>query len=49
MTAAAATPHTYAHLNETLAARLIERAGLRDIDDKVRAGERLSFDDGVRL
>ena len=29
--------------------RLVEVAGLRDIRDKVVAGERLSFDDGVRL
>ncbi len=40
---------TYAHLDESLAARLIERAGLGDIDAKVRNGERLSFEDGVRL
>jgi aminodeoxyfutalosine synthase len=28
---------------------LVERAGLRDLYDKVAAGERLTFDDGVRL
>ncbi len=38
-----------AHLDDGLAARLIERAGLGDIDRKVREGERLSFEDGVRL
>lgn len=39
----------YQHLPETLASRLIAEAGLGDIDQKVRAGERLSFEDGVRL
>jgi len=39
----------YAHLDESLAAKLIGRAGLGDIDAKVRNGERLSFEDGVRL
>jgi len=39
----------YAHLDESLAQKLIERAGLSDIDNKVRNGERLSFEDGVRL
>ena len=29
--------------------RLIEAAGLTDIHDKVRAGERLTYDDGLRL
>jgi len=29
--------------------RLVEAAGLRDIHDRIEAGERLSFDDGVRL
>ena len=29
--------------------RLIEAAGLADIQDKVRAGERLTYDDGLRL
>ena len=33
----------------TLAARALERAGLADLRDKVVAGDRLSFDDGVRL
>jgi aminodeoxyfutalosine synthase len=39
----------YAHLDESLAQKLIARAGLSDIDNKVRNGERLSFEDGVRL
>ncbi len=39
----------YAHLDESLAQKLIARAGLSDIDHKVRNGERLSFEDGVRL
>ena len=30
-------------------AAIIERAGLADIHDKVRAGQRLSADDGLRL
>jgi aminodeoxyfutalosine synthase len=42
-------PHAYAHLDDSLATSLIARAGLGDIDAKVRAGERLSFEDGVRL
>lgn len=36
-------------LDPVLARTLIERAGLCDIHDKVEAGERLSFEDGVRL
>ena len=36
-------------LDPALARTLIERAGLADIHDKVEAGERLSFEDGVRL
>ncbi len=40
---------SYAHLDDTVATRLIDQAGLGDIDSKVRAGERLSFEDGVRL
>ncbi|MCA8976246.1 MAG: aminofutalosine synthase MqnE [Planctomycetes bacterium] len=43
------TAHTYTHLDESLATALIHKAGLGDIDVKVRAGERLSFEDGVRL
>lgn len=39
----------YAHLDESLATRLIEQAGLGDIDQKARSGARLSFEDGVRL
>ena len=39
----------YAHLDESLATKLIERAGLGHIDAKVRNGERLSFEDGVEL
>lgn len=42
-------PHSDSHLDESLATRLIEQAGLGDIDRKVRAGQRLSFEDGVRL
>ncbi|GAB4150713.1 MAG: aminofutalosine synthase MqnE [Planctomycetota bacterium] len=38
-----------AHLDGEIASRLIAKAGLSDIDEKVRGGERLSFDDGVRL
>jgi aminodeoxyfutalosine synthase len=41
--------HRYSHLDESLATRLIERAGLGDLDARVRAGGRLSFEDGVRL
>ena len=41
--------HRYQHLDDDLAAKLIERAGLADIDRKVRAGERLSFDEGLFL
>ena len=39
----------YAHLDESLATDLIAKAGLGDIDARVRGGERLSFDDGLRL
>ena len=39
----------YAHLDDALAQKLIDRAGLGEIDRKVQAGERLSFDDGVAL
>ena len=39
----------YAHLDDSLAQKLIDRAGLGEIDRKVRNGERLSFDDGVTL
>ena len=39
----------YAHLDDSLAQKLIDRAGLGEIDKKVRAGERLSFEDGVTL
>ncbi|MEC7584187.1 MAG: radical SAM protein, partial [Planctomycetota bacterium] len=39
----------YAHLDDSLASTLIERAGLGDIDAKVQSGTRLSFEDGVRL
>ena len=39
----------YAALEPALARRLIERAELADLFDKVEAGERLSFDDGMRL
>jgi aminodeoxyfutalosine synthase len=42
-------PFAYAHLDESLATKLIARSGLADIDAKVRNGERLSFEDGVRL
>lgn len=42
-------PQTCTHLDDSLAGRLIERTGLGDIDAKVRSGERLSFEDGVRL
>jgi aminodeoxyfutalosine synthase len=41
--------HTYAHLDDTLAQKLIDRAGLGEIDRKAQNGERLSFDDGVAL
>ncbi len=41
--------YRYAHLDESLATKLIERAGLGDIDAKVRNTERLSLADGVRL
>jgi aminodeoxyfutalosine synthase len=40
---------TFVPLDDPLATDLIAKAGLHDIDQKVRAGERLSFDDGVRL
>jgi aminodeoxyfutalosine synthase len=33
----------YAHLDDSLATKLIEKAGLGDIDEKVRTGERLSL------
>ena len=39
----------YAHLDDSLAQQLIERAGLGAIDAKVRNGERLTFEDGVEL
>ncbi len=39
----------YNHLDETLATKLIQQAGLGDIDAKVRGGERLTLADGVRL
>ncbi|HEB51832.1 MAG TPA: aminofutalosine synthase MqnE [bacterium] len=41
--------HEYAHLDDSLAQKLIDRAGLGEIDRKARAGERLSFEDGVTL
>jgi len=44
-----ASTWAHAHLDESLATKLIARAGLGDIDAKVRSGERLSFDDGMRL
>ncbi|MBL8722705.1 MAG: aminofutalosine synthase MqnE [Planctomycetes bacterium] len=43
------TAFAYAHLDESLAQKLIDRAGLGDLDRKVQNGERLSFEDGVRL
>lgn len=43
------TSFAYQHLDADLATRLINRAGLGDIDAKVRDGARLSFEDGVRL
>lgn len=39
----------YEHLDPELADRLIARAGLDQIRAKVDAGERLAFDDGLRL
>ncbi|MEZ5964037.1 MAG: aminofutalosine synthase MqnE [Planctomycetota bacterium] len=39
----------YQHLDADLARDLVAKAGLGDLWDKVEAGERLSFDDGVRL
>jgi len=39
----------YEHLDESLAQKLIDGAGLGEIDRKVRSGERLSFEDGVTL
>jgi aminodeoxyfutalosine synthase len=39
----------YAHLDDALATTLIAKAGLGDIDGKVRDRERLSLEDGVRL
>ena len=41
--------YAYAHLDESLATDLIRKAGLGEIDAKVRGGERLSFDDGMTL
>lgn len=43
------TAWAHAHLDESLATKLIAGAGLGDIDEKVRNGTRLSFEDGVRL
>jgi aminodeoxyfutalosine synthase len=43
------TAFAYAHLDDGLATQLLASAGLADIDAKVRRGERLSFEDGVRL
>ena len=43
------TAWAHAHLDESLATKLIASAGLGDIDEKVRNGTRLSFEDGVRL
>jgi len=40
---------SYAHLDDSLAQKLIDRAGLGDIDRRVRNGERLSLEDGVTL
>jgi aminodeoxyfutalosine synthase len=40
---------SHVRLSEAVALPLLERAGLRDIHDKVQAGERLTFDDGMRL
>lgn len=39
----------YTHLDASLATKLIQQAGLGDIEQKVRDGERLSFEDGIRL
>ena len=39
----------YGHIGPGLAHPLIAQAGLGDIDEKVRAGERLNHEDGVRL
>jgi len=39
----------YTHLDDSLAQKLIDRAGLGEIDRKVQNGERLSFEDGVTL
>jgi aminodeoxyfutalosine synthase len=39
----------YATLDQDLAGKLISKAGLGDIDAKVQRGERLTFEDGVRL
>jgi aminodeoxyfutalosine synthase len=36
-------------MNETIWTRAIEAAGLRDIHERVLGGERLSFEDGMRL
>jgi len=40
---------SYAHLDDSLAQKLIDRAGLGEIDRRVRNGERLSLEDGVTL
>ena len=42
-------PPAYQHLDPALADRLIEQAGLGDVAAKVAAGERLTFEDGMRL
>lgn len=39
----------YSQLSPTLSHKLIEQSGLGDINDKLLAGERLSFEDGMRL
>jgi aminodeoxyfutalosine synthase len=43
------TAPAYRHLDGMLADRLIDAAGLRDIRRKVEAGERLTYEDGIRL
>ncbi|GDY00754.1 aminodeoxyfutalosine synthase [Planctomycetota bacterium] len=48
MTASPAA-HNYAHLDETLAKKLIQQAGLGDIDQRIANGTRLSLEDGIRL
>ena len=40
---------TYQSLSPKLADEMIENAGLGEINDKIKAGTRLSYDDGVRL